>query len=192
MLFRFPRGSGGGGGGTPAGSGGTSDGHKHYIGKVVYPEKDKPKPQKPSYQAPVYDTGPGVFNGANTNMNNAWKKKPKRYATGGYTGAWGSEGRLAILDEKELVLNKHDTSNLLNAINTMRNIVSNLGENAFAKTSELIANIGIGKAPMTDNTIEQKVFIDAKFEGQTSADQITTALDNLVNIASQRANRNKK
>jgi hypothetical protein len=34
-------------------------------------------------------------------------------ATGGYTGAWGATGRLAILHEKELVLNKQDTLNIL-------------------------------------------------------------------------------
>jgi hypothetical protein len=31
------------------------------------------------------------------------------YDTGGYTGSWGSEGKLAILHEKELVLSSEDT-----------------------------------------------------------------------------------
>jgi hypothetical protein len=34
-------------------------------------------------------------------------------ATGGYTGSWGPEGRVAMLHEKELVLNASDTSNFL-------------------------------------------------------------------------------
>ena len=38
------------------------------------------------------------------------------YDTGGYTGAWGAEGKLALLHEKELVLNKEDTENLLASI----------------------------------------------------------------------------
>jgi hypothetical protein len=33
--------------------------------------------------------------------------------TGGYTGTWGTAGKLAILHEKELVLNPDDTSNFL-------------------------------------------------------------------------------
>ena len=40
------------------------------------------------------------------------------FDTGGYTGAWGQAGKLAVLHEKELVLNKYDTENLLQAIPT--------------------------------------------------------------------------
>ena len=31
------------------------------------------------------------------------------YATGGYTGDWGGDGKIAVLHEKELVLNQKDT-----------------------------------------------------------------------------------
>ena len=31
------------------------------------------------------------------------------FDTGGYTGQWGQEGKVAMLHEKELVLNKTDT-----------------------------------------------------------------------------------
>ena len=51
-----------------------------------------------------------------------------------------------------------------------------------------------GSRPYTDNNIanngmviEQKVSIDARFEGQTESSQIETALINLVNYASQHA-----
>jgi hypothetical protein len=44
------------------------------------------------------------------------------FDTGGYTGAWGSEGKLAMLHEKEIVLNKEDTSNMLKAVNILRDI----------------------------------------------------------------------
>jgi hypothetical protein len=44
------------------------------------------------------------------------------YATGGYTGAWGPEGRLAMLHQKELVLNADDTKNFLAATDILRNI----------------------------------------------------------------------
>jgi len=36
------------------------------------------------------------------------------FDTGGYTGAWNSKtGKIAVLHEKELVLNQEDTSNIL-------------------------------------------------------------------------------
>jgi hypothetical protein len=45
-------------------------------------------------------------------------------ATGGYTGAWGPEGKLAMLHEKELVLNKQDTSNFLSSLDLLHDIIS--------------------------------------------------------------------
>jgi hypothetical protein len=36
--------------------------------------------------------------------------------TGGYTGNFGPEGKLAMLHEKELVLNKQDTLNMLRMV----------------------------------------------------------------------------
>jgi hypothetical protein len=38
------------------------------------------------------------------------------FDTGGYTGEWGKSGKLAILHEKELVLNASDTENLLKTL----------------------------------------------------------------------------
>jgi hypothetical protein len=35
------------------------------------------------------------------------------FDTGGYTGEWDSSGRLAVLHQKEIVLNAHDTENFL-------------------------------------------------------------------------------
>jgi hypothetical protein len=43
-----------------------------------------------------------------------------KFDTGGYTGTFGPEGRLAMLHEKELVLNKQDTSNMLKMVNIAR------------------------------------------------------------------------
>jgi len=53
-----------------------------------------------------------------------YKKHSKRsgyqeFATGGYTGEWAggnTDGRLAFLHQKELVLNPEDTVNMLNAV----------------------------------------------------------------------------
>jgi hypothetical protein len=49
-------------------------------------------------------------------------------ATGGYTGEWGSEGKLAFLHEKELVLNADDTANFLNALTISRDLVNSMIE----------------------------------------------------------------
>jgi hypothetical protein len=38
------------------------------------------------------------------------------FDTGGYTGKFGPEGKLAMLHEKELVLNKQDTLNMLKMV----------------------------------------------------------------------------
>jgi len=57
------------------------------------------------------------------------KKKKKAITnldTGGYTGSWGPEGKLAFLHQKELVLNADDTRNMLDAVSILRNVVSNI------------------------------------------------------------------
>jgi hypothetical protein len=46
--------------------------------------------------------------------------------TGGYTGEWGSYGKMAMLHEKELVLNKEDTKNFLASMDLLDNIVSTI------------------------------------------------------------------
>jgi hypothetical protein len=43
------------------------------------------------------------------------------YATGGYTGDF-DDGKLAILHEKELVLNQDDTKNILSAVSAVRTL----------------------------------------------------------------------
>ena len=52
------------------------------------------------------------------------------YDTGGYTGEWGPEGRMAMLHQKEIVLNAHDTENFLTAINIVRSISDRLEQQA--------------------------------------------------------------
>jgi hypothetical protein len=53
-----------------------------------------------------------------------------------YTGEWGPEGKLAVLHEKELVLNKQDTANFLTATQMLREISQMLDNNA------LVASLG--------------------------------------------------
>ena len=55
------------------------------------------------------------------------------YDTGGYTGTWGSDGKLAMLHQKEIVLNKADTENLLASVDITREIASKLFSNGLNK-----------------------------------------------------------
>jgi len=64
----------------------------------------------------VYDAGLG---GRGMSMDAA--KAALGFDSGGYTGDWsGANGRLALLHQKEIVLNESDTANLLNAVDMVR------------------------------------------------------------------------
>ena len=116
-------------------------------------------------------------------------KKPEQYASGGYTGKWGNYGKLAILDEKELILNKDDTVNFLDALGIAKQIIDTIDLNA------LQASYGFGNlVPATINennsqTIEQDVHITAEFPNATDHNEIEQAFETLINKASQYANR---
>ena len=118
-----------------------------------------------------------------------WVKKSQLsgYDTGGYTGEWGSDGRLALLHQKELVLNKEDTANMLNAISIMRNITNMLGSSVLGKLAAATAG-GLG-TEVGGDILEQNVHIDAQFPNVKDSREIEEALNNLVNMASMRANR---
>lgn len=109
------------------------------------------------------------------------------YATGGYTGEWSNNnGRLAMLHQKELVLNANDTANMLSAITILRDITANLGATLLNKMAAISAgstgSIGQGLAAAG---MEQNVVINAEFPNATSSKEIEEALNNLVNRASQ-------
>ena len=118
-----------------------------------------------------------------------WVKKSQLsgYDTGGYTGEWGNDGRLALLHQKELVLNKEDTANMLNAISIMRNITNMLGSSVLGKLAAATAG-GLG-TEVGGDVLEQNVHIDAQFPNVKDSREIEEALNNLVNMASMRANR---
>ena len=66
-----------------------------------------------------------------------------RFNTGGYTGEWGPQGRLAVLDEKELVLNKNDTENFMIAMDVLRSIVDTIDINALHSQIPHLSSAGI-------------------------------------------------
>lgn len=113
----------------------------------------------------------------------------KLYDTGGYTGEWGPEGRLAMLHQKEIVLNAHDTANLLTAVDIVRSMADKLEMNA-SLASQGIIGLTASIAPYHGgDTLEQNVTIHAEFPNATNHSEIEEAFGNLVNLASQYANR---
>lgn len=115
-----------------------------------------------------------------------------RFNTGGYTGYWpGNTGKLAFLDSKEIVLNKDDTANFLSAVDIVRDIAKTIDLTASSASnsfSRLFAAAGIKTAA---NTLEQEVHITAEFPNATNKNEILDAFDNVINLATQYANRSK-
>lgn len=117
------------------------------------------------------------------------KKYPYAFFTGGYTGTWGPEGKLAVLHEKELVLNAQDTENILSSVNILRQISQALDNSA------IWASLGLGGlnaasiGTLADQTLQQEVYISADFPNVTDHNEIEMAIDNLINAASQYAYR---
>ena len=92
-----------------------------------------------------------------------------------------------MLHEKELVLNKQDTKNLLSAIEIMRDITDSFNTTMLNKLKEITAT-KVDSNILSD-TLEQNVHIDASFPNVESSREIEEALNNLVNMASMRIGR---
>ena len=121
--------------------------------------------------------------------NYTGSNRTSSYSTGGYTGDWGSdEGKLAILHEKELVLNQKDTKNFLQGINILRQISDNLNGNVYSMLGGLVSGRNSNNA-LNGDSIEQDVHIDANFPNVNSKKEIEEALSDLVNLAAQRVMR---
>lgn len=106
------------------------------------------------------------------------------FNTGGYTGEWGPDGRLAMLHEKELVLNKDDTENMLKMVNLARDTINtiSLGNQLNAYKATLL-----GKHQISTNNMSQSVSIEAHFPNVVNHLEIEEAFNNLVNYAAQSA-----
>lgn len=110
------------------------------------------------------------------------------FDTGGYTGEFEG-GKFALLHEKELVLNKQDTQNLLDTIDIVDKLLSTLNY------QNLLAGFGIGglenNIRQDSNKLEQEVTIHAEFPNVQTHDEIEQAIYNLTNTAAQYANRKR-
>ena len=109
--------------------------------------------------------------------------------TGGYTGTWtGRDGKLAMLHQKELVLNAKDTENMLAIVNMVREIAKVIDINAMSAGSGLSALSAPG-VRAAGSVLDQNVHITAEFPNATNRQEIIAAFDNVINLASQYANR---
>ena len=108
--------------------------------------------------------------------------------TGGYTGSWGPDGKLAVLHQKEIVLNAADTSNLLASVDLLHNILQVIDVQSMTRQLS-----GILSSPQFFNnnsqTLEQQVYIEAHFPYATDRNELEAAFNNIINQASQYANR---
>lgn len=107
--------------------------------------------------------------------------------TGGYTGTWGPEGKLAVLHEKELVLNAQDTENFLGGIAVLREISQMLDNNALMASLGMLNLSAMTVNSEADKVLQQEVTIHADFPNVTDHNEIEIAIDNLINAASQHA-----
>ena len=121
------------------------------------------------------------------------------YATGGYTGEQGDSGRIAMLHQKELVLNADDTENFLSGISMIRDMTSLNGSISNAIT-DAVANmmLTLGRTSVGTNfdnstveTATNNVFnITAEFPNANDVDEIRQAILSLPNLASQYIGKN--
>lgn len=89
-----------------------------------------------------------------------------------------------MLHQKELVLNAQDTENMLNAVGIMRDITRSIGVAVLSRLAGVTATGNTGNLGAA--ALEQNVNIQAEFPNVTNSREIEDALNNLVNVASQR------
>lgn len=116
-----------------------------------------------------------------------------KFKTGGLADFTGPAWLDGSKTKPELVLNPVDTKNMITTVGFMRDIAKTLSGNTTATIANHLGNLATNNIiEGSAGTVDQNVYITATFEGQTEAYQIQTALNNLINTASQRANRDKK
>ena len=105
------------------------------------------------------------------------------FKTGGYTGAWGPEGKMAMVHEKELILNSDDTVNFLAGVNILREIAKMI--DLQAASMAMPHGFTLPMSASSGGALEQNVHISASFPGVQDRNEIEIALRSLVNEASQ-------
>ncbi|NFV47493.1 hypothetical protein FDJ70_07375 [Clostridium botulinum] len=113
------------------------------------------------------------------------REKYSSFDTGGYTGDWGDNGKLAILHEKELILNKSQTEDILNTVRLLQqynplNNIKSQGINLLPSTSELKVH---DKQPQIIKN--EYRFEKAEFPNVTNDSGVQNLLDNLNRLSKQ-------
>lgn len=112
------------------------------------------------------------------------------YDTGGYTGSWSDNtgfyknGKMALLHQKEIVLNETDTQNLLNAVNMIRAMTDGLKTGALNSALSSINSFN-GMNSQSSQDLEQNIHIDANFPNVKDASEIEQAILSLADQATQ-------
>ena len=92
------------------------------------------------------------------------------------------------MHEKELVLNKEDTQNILSSVQLVRQLSDWITGRAHSMQTSLIGAAGLTNL---DNTLLQEVTITANFPNATNREEISAAFNDIINRASQMANRKR-
>ena len=98
----------------------------------------------------------------------------KSFDTGGYTGEFNG-GKLAMLHQKELVLNQDDTKNLLNSISTLKDM------DLFSPLRKIKAGV-----ENTISNVVQEFNVNANFPNAINTKEIQDAILGLPNMSRMR------
>lgn len=115
-------------------------------------------------------------------------RKMLGYKTGGIADFTGPAWLDGTKQKPELVLNQQDTENFLIATDTLRDIVKAIDLNAMSNAFSLNSTPP-GLFDEYNQAVEQMVHIEASFPSVQDRNEIEAAFNNLINTASQYANR---
>lgn len=130
---------------------------------------------------------------ADENSYEYFRENVLGYDTGGYTGSWSDKtddeknGKLALLHQKELVLNATDTQNILSAVDIIRNMTDSLKAGGLSTSLNTVLQGLTDSTASMGNSVEQDVHITAEFPNASDASEIREALLSLNDRAYQKS-----
>ena len=74
----------------------------------------------------------------------------------------------------------------------MRHVTNSIDNSIFSRVADFTSGLGIAAPELTNEALEQNVHIEANFPNVQSSREIEEAINNLTNIASQRANKSTR
>lgn len=191
------------GGSSGSGSGSRSSASSKNAPTLLSTQVVSPTADGKWYEKLIYSDGSSETRRTNHMYTDNIGDKKGSFATGGYTGSWGgSAGRLAVLHQKEIVLNKDDTANFLSAIHTIRDLNSGLNHsiqdailNAVARTAVNIGGLNTNalRGIANNSSSTENIYnINAEFPNAENVNEIREAILSLPNLASQYIHSNLK